>query len=347
VKLAFKYKNVPKLAFRIKIARIMELQEGEFKKFIHEVENSPWFEKLKGVVIKRERFPYSCLSSKFLELKEEFLSSKSNFDIESFLTGKEKIIILIRKLGQDKFKHYFLNTDGLSLDKISRECCITLDETKEIVRFVDNFFIQNDFGYSSLPALTPKLTYYKVATLVQDGENYIIEFNNINYFKGRYLINYSNLKKYKENLTKSEWNEIEKLIRDIELINSRKTLLYQVLRAIISHQHTYLKTKEYFDLKPLTLRELARRLDCCPSHLSRLIKLKTIELPWGEEKKLKFFFPTRKKIVQEYFKNILRVKENNLSSLDLKKKVKEKFGFEVPLRTISYYRKQIIDNYVD
>ncbi len=95
---------------RLEQANLLEMSEDEFHKLIAELEQSPLFRKLRQreKLIHYQRLPRTDISSSFYQLKEEIATDKGSLDIESLLLNKEHILHHIKKLGQEKFKQYFL-----------------------------------------------------------------------------------------------------------------------------------------------------------------------------------------------------------------------------------------------
>ncbi|MFQ5867313.1 MAG: hypothetical protein ACE5IT_04880, partial [bacterium] len=111
-------KQVVRLIGRIKSANLMELSEKEFRDFVREVKTSPLFKKLiqykDDRVIKLWQLSHTDFPLRFYELIEEISADRSSLNIESFLNGKEEIVQIIRNLGDDKFKRYFLDENSVS-----------------------------------------------------------------------------------------------------------------------------------------------------------------------------------------------------------------------------------------
>jgi len=130
-------KQLLKLIGRIKLAGLMELSESDFAKMIKKIENDPLFKKLfspsnrQEKVISYLRFPRSGLAKNFYELKEDIAADRSSLNIESFLDSRKEVIPLIKRMGIDKFKKYFLYNDGeLSYKDISLVCNLVEKERR-------------------------------------------------------------------------------------------------------------------------------------------------------------------------------------------------------------------------
>ena len=105
-------------------------------------------------------------------------------------------------------------------------------------------------------------------------------------------------------------SEIDRFLYRLRRIGSRNELTYQVLKGIIKHQGKYLRTGNPPDLDPLTQVDLAKAISSGNSKIdnswiSRLICGLTVLTPSGEEKALKFFFPSQKQVNKFFIKDLL------------------------------------------
>jgi RNA polymerase sigma-54 factor len=114
--------------------------------------------------------------------------------------------------------------------------------------------------------------------------------------------------------------EINQLLYKLRRISSRNELTYQVLKGIIEQQGEYLRTGNPLNMVPLTQVELAKAISSenrkiHHSWISRLIGGLTVLTPFGEEKALKFFFPSKKQVTKFFIKDLLdREREDIVSN---------------------------------
>lgn len=342
-------KQVIRLIGRIKSANLMELSEKEFGDFVREVKTSQLFKKLiqskDGKVIKLQHSPRTRLPSDFYELKEEFLSDRSTLNIESFLNGKGKIVQIIRNLGNDKFKRYFLNENSVSDSEIVSQCDLSMEETEKIRELVDELLIQTEFFQYPNPTENKigGIYYTKVASIIKEKGKYTIRYLNFNLYGGRYIIDYKKIGQLKKQnyFTETEIAELSKLLQNLELINNRKQVIHSILEGIIEYQNSYLDSGDPLDLKPLSQRELGRKTGISPSHICRVIRYKTMEMPWEEERKISFFFPNRKAVVKRHMEKILKEQKNNISDQKLKLELERRLNFSISRRSITMYRNEL------
>lgn len=335
-----------KLIGILKLANFISLPEQDFRKFIKEIEENYLFKKLVSLKLVRfKRFPRTDWSPKFIEFNEKISSDKSSLDVETLLEEKGKVIQLIKKLGIEKFKKYFLyNEQDLKLSQIAQECNLPIEEVKDITNLVDSLEIATEFYQP--PTVTPENQFYysRIASIKKDNkEGFIIEYFPLHLARGRYNIDYEKIKLLKQNDKQNyeEIHKIDKLIKNLELINIRKTILWEILETIIEEQNKYLGTGEFNDLVAFTQKELANKIGINPSIICRLVQYKTVIMPWGEEKKLKELLPNRKGLIKHRLKYLLESEKEPYPDIKLKEKLAQDFGVVISRRSINQYRKEL------
>ncbi|MDI6642418.1 MAG: hypothetical protein QME68_08955, partial [Elusimicrobiota bacterium] len=269
-----KVNTLPKLLGRIKLSNFLDLPEDRFKQYIETIENDPLFKELmypedtKRKVIYYRKFPKTRMNRNLCELKEEITAEKSNPALQELIASNTKLMKKIRNIGVEKFEKYFLyNETDFGLEQISKICNLELDDTKQIIDFVNSILIANEFSYQSAQSLPKNLyaeqVYTKVAKIAQtENSKCCIEYFSGSYARGTYIINYRRLYDLKKNgeFTKEKLKQIDKLIKKLELINTRKTLLYQLIMKIAEKQSKYFTTGNLADLQLLTQRMLSKEL---------------------------------------------------------------------------------------
>ena len=330
---------------RMEQATLLEMPEEEFQRLTAEIERSPLFQRLyqKEKVIRRQRFPRTDISTGFCQLKEEVVADNGSLDVESLIVNRKHVISQIQRLGLDKFKRYFLFPEsGMAVEEIARECDLAVSEVEKINSLIDEFSILNEF-YNPSALRSEAIHYSKVATVEKDGEGFIIGYFSASFARGRYSIDYERFEELKaaDALTKAESKEARQLFRKLELINSRKDILTQILQNIIDQQALYLESGDLRALLPFSQKKLAQKIGQAPSSVSRAIRGKSIDTPWGEEIPLKNFFPGPKRFRKELLKQFLETEEGPLSDEAIKAKLWEKFGVAISRRSVASLRKEL------
>jgi len=142
-------------------------------------------------------------------------------------------------------------------------------------------------------------------------------------------------------LNEAEVKESRQLFKKLELINSRKDTLTQILQNIIDKQALYLESGDLKSLLPLSQKELAKKIGLAPSSVSRAISGKSIDTPWGGEIPLKHFFPRPRRFRKELLKQLLETDKGLSSDEAIRNKLWEKFGVAISRRSVANLRKEL------
>ena len=330
---------------RMQQATLQQMSEDEFHQLIIEIERNPLFHRLyrKEKLIHYQRFPQTSISSTFYQLKEETVADPGSLDIESLLLKKEHLVHQIQKLGMERFKRYFLFPDsGMTLDEIARECDLDVLQVQEINSLIDEYSIMSEFYHPSKFS-SDVIHYSKVASLVREGEGFVISYFSPFFARGRYLINYERFEELNKSgaFGRDEARETTQLFRKLELINSRKDTLNQILQGIVDRQTLYFQTSDSRSLLPVSQKELAKKIGLAPSSVSRAITGKSIDTPWGEEVPLKNFFPRPKRFRKELLGQLLEGDHELSSDEMIRSRLWEKFGVAISRRSVANLRKEL------
>ncbi|MFN0118805.1 MAG: hypothetical protein ACKVQC_11015 [Elusimicrobiota bacterium] len=349
-----------RLAHRVKLANFISLPEVSFHDLVQQVEKDPLFLHYKSSInnnriFRYQRYPRTGISTGFLEINEDIVSAPSSGITDQYLSDKKEIIDLCQKIGMDNFKEYFLYNDkDRSLEEISKHCNLSTTGTKKIMELVDKLALDEEFQKSSEnPGNSPSSHehYSKIASIEKDhsGE-FTVYYNSLRYGRGRYVIDHEKFDSLKNapNRAQEEIRYLENLIKTMELINTRKSIIYQTIEKIMDRQRPFLLSKDPGQLNSLTQLEMGREMDIHSSSISRAIYGKSIGMPWGEEIPLKFFFvrgPIHKvkaaiyllidheeKLIGEK-KLILPYRDDELRNL-----LKVEYQMGVAVRTVAKYR---------
>ena len=330
---------------RMEQANLLEIPDDEFNRLITEIERNPLFKRLyqKEKLIRHQRFPRTDISSSFYQLTEESVADRGSLDIESVLLNKEHIVGQIQKLGQEKFKRYFLFPEsGMTIEEIARECDLEVSEVQQINNIIDQFSIMSEFYHPS--NITSGSIHYSKIASVEKGENgFVIGYFSPSLARGRYAIDYARFEELKTSgaFAEAEVKAVRQLFKRLELINSRKDTVSQILQNIIDKQALYLESGNLKTLLPFSQKELAEKIGLAPSSVSRAISGKSIDSPWGGEIPLKHFFPRPKRFRKELLRQLLET-DNELSSDEaIRAKLWEEFGVSISRRSVAHLRKEL------
>jgi len=331
---------------RMEQAALLEMPEEEFQRLIAEVETNPLFDRLchQERIIRCQRFPNTDLSPRFYELKEELVADEGSLDLEELLQQREEAVEAIKRLGVERFKQYFLYPEpGVTVEDAARECDLEPWEVERINELVDKFSVMSEFFHPSGLGSPKGIHYSKIASVERGPEGFVIGYFAPSLARGRYSIDYERFEKLAgdEFFSDIEVRKIRQLLRRLELINSRKDMVNRILIHVVEKQALYLESGDSRALLPYTQKELAHRIEVAPSSVSRAIRGRSIDTPWGEEKPLKDFFPRPRRFRKELVRQILEAEEKPISDEKLKGKLEEKFGVSLSRRTISSLRKEL------
>jgi len=331
---------------RMEQAVLLEMPEEEFQRLIAEVEKSPLFHRLchQEGIIRYQRFPRTDLSPYFCELKEELVADKGSLDLEELLQEREEVVEAIRGLGVERFKRYFLYPEpGVTVGDVARECDLEPWEVERINELVDKFSIMSEFFHPSELGSPKGIHYSRIASVERGPEGFVIGYFAPSLARGGYAIDYERFEKLAGDgfFSGIEARKIRQLLRRLELINSRKDTVYRILLHVVEKQALYLESGDSRALLPFTQKELAQRIAVAPSPVSRAIRGKSVDTPWGEEKPLKDFFPRPRRFKRELVRQILEAEEVPISDERVRGKLEEEFGVSLSRRTVSSLRKEL------
>lgn len=150
----------------------------------------------------------------------------------------------------------------------------------------------------------------------------------------------------RENLKEARWF--------LDAINSRNHTLLRVARAIVHFQQDFFEKGPRF-LAPLTLSDVANKLDVHESTVSRAANGKYMETEWGIYEVRRFFTNAvgrdaagkkgegvefSKAAVQEIVREIIKDEKRSLSDNEIMRILEER-GIKLARRTIAKYRSQL------
>ena len=330
---------------RMEQADLLEVPEEEFHKLIAEVERSALFRKLyqQDKLIRYQRFTRTDVASGFYELKEELVAGGGSADVESLLQNRAQIVQKVQKLGQDKFNRYFLFPEkGMTPEEIARECGLPVTEVKKINELIDDFAIMSEFYHPSSLG-SGVVRYSRIASIDRDRQGFVIGYFSPLFARGRYAIDYEKFEELRASgtLNESEAKEARQLFKRLELINSRKNTVSQILQKIVEHQTLYLESGKAQSLLPFSQKELAAKLGLTPSSVSRAIRDKSIDTPWHEEVPLKNFFPRPRRFKKGLLKQLLEAEKGLTSDEAIRERLREKFGVAISRRSIANLRREL------
>ena len=344
-------KQISRLIGRMKLSNFVELSERDFAEFVKRVEKDPLFIRLihsrnkEEKAISYKRFNGARTSRYFYELREDVVPDGDSLDLNPLLVNRREVISIIKKLGMDKFKKYFLyNEKEMVPEEIAIECNTDISDVNKINNLIDEMSIHSEFYNPSAIRTEQKIHYSKIASIERgDDGSYYIGYFSPNLARGRYFIDYEKIWNLKKNNTfsREELKRLNKLLRDLELVNKRKNTTHQIIQHIINIQFRYLKSGNPLDLAPFSQRKLAQKIEVDPSLVNRAISRRSVDTPGQGEKLLKYFFPSKKEVRRNLIKKIIMEEKKPKSDEGIRSVLKERFNITISRRSVSSCRKEL------
>jgi hypothetical protein len=321
----------------MKLARILEMSEGEFEDNVRELESLPLFARLKAAGAVGVE-PYA--GARFASRRFGGWGVRTATDgLPDLIDGQGDVVQLIRRVGQERFEELFLG-DGASSDESRAKLCgITLEDARRLRDFVDRVYVQAELTSPSAEA-APSAVYSAVAGVeIVDGRP-VLGFFNREIWKGRYRVDAERFARVRADLSPRELRGAESLLKRLEFLDRRKTTLYRALEALLAAQADYLVSGAPDRRRPLTQLSLAMDLEVSPSVLNRLLSNKSLQMPWGLEAPLKVLVPSAKTMRLDGLLALAQA-HPELSDAGLQKEMARLFGAKLSRRSIAQYRQDL------
>ncbi len=78
-----------------------------------------------------------------------------------------------------------------------------------------------------------------------------------------------------------------------------------------------------------------------PGLISRVIARRSIETPWGEEHPIKYFLPSRKRIVKGLIIDIIKDGKRIYTDEEIRQELKKSFDIGISRRSVASYRQEL------
>ena len=345
--------NSIKLAGRIQMAEMMGMPEDEFSSFVRSIESSELFKMLcysyknngLGRLIRFRRRPRTAMVFGNSILKEDISEGGIPCNLEEIIANNHDLIQIIKRIGIQRFKEYFLYCDSdKDISNISTELGISEQDVLSIVDLVNSIYFTGASSYGVCENNKSGIRYLKLASIIKEANGFSIGYFDICYARGRYIIDYDMLKTIATHtsITYARRREIFRLIKTLEMIDSRRDLLHRMLQYIIKKQELFIVSGDISLRVPLTQKQIAKDLGVSPSTINRAIRLKSIELPSGEDIPLKAFFPSRSTVVKTFVYNVVCCnKGGSITDTHLADMITEKFDIRISRRSVNNYRREV------
>ena len=342
-----------KLVNRLKAISLINLSENKFSNFLREIESDPLFQRFffpgdkLPRVIRRNPWPGTRLCSGFYEFKEETLTDTSSVNVEAILADHKDLVRIIKMIGLEAFERHFLYGEGArSYDEIARQTGLNLEEVKKIHQLVLEVSVGSQFSAQPTPSRAEGVTYNLIAQFeTQSGVAPGVSFSVTTPYlaRGRYSISKEALAEWKRQnaLTPQEEKSSRVLLQKMELANMRQNTIFRILDSIAESQIKFIRSGKKFQMRPLTMRTLAKQLGLAPSTISRAVHRRCVKLPWGDEVPLVFLLSSQREVLNFILDDsLVNPGFNNLSDRVLAERVNKDYGIKVSRRSLNECRRK-------
>ena len=335
---------------RLRMADWIEMPEREFAHEVEKLEKDPLFQKLyfgderiPGAV-RRQRWPGGKLAGSFYEIDERTAAGAGErVGVEEFAEERGPALAAIKRMGQKDFERYFLHgEDSLTLEEIGRRTNLPPAEVLSIHELVVELGARAEFeGKVLAPSAAPGRAAACLARIsLKDGAP-VFEFFAPYWARGLYQIRFDLLENWKSGgLTPEERRHLPGLLKRLETVNLRQSTLFRLLETIARLQADYLRNERPEDVRPISLRQLAKRLDLAPSTVSRAFSRRSVRLPSDRELPLIAFVPGRRSVLRELLGQWLAA-DAAVPDAALAARLKTERGIAVSRRTVNAVRHEL------
>lgn len=307
-----------------RLAECLELTDKDFNRMICSVESDAAFQAMfynpypEDNIITMKRFDFSDLSPHF------YMNVKSSFKKQ-----------YIEQIGEMYFKRFFIFNDAqIPPENIAANCGIAIDDVYEIRDSLSQAYVPSGriAEIKSQPFVSPS---------GEEKDHFIIYFFSPNMAKGVYVIDYQRLSAVQHSVyTAFDKDNIRHILRLLELINLRKTILFKIMRYIVHAQDQFFKTGDFLKRVVLNQKTIAHELCVDKSIISRAIHNRSVVFNGGHVV-LKDLCINKKKIILQLIEKIIH-KERTISSDEyLRKKLKSRYSISISRRSVAAYRKHL------
>lgn len=335
---------------RLRMADWIEMPEREFAHEIEKLEKDPLFQKLyfgDGRIpgaLRRQRWQGSKLAGSFYEIDERTAAGGGErVGVEQFSEERGAALAAIKRMGQEKFERYFLHgEDALTLDEIGRRTNLASADVRRIHEFVVELGARAEFeGKVSTPSASPERQAVCLARVSLEGGSPAFEFYSPYWARGLYQVRFDLLEKWKSGgLTPEERKHLPGLLKRLETVNLRQSTLFRLMETIARLQSDYLMHERAEDIRPISLRQLAKRLDLAPSTVSRAFSRRSLRLSSERELPLIAFVPGRRNVLRELLGQWLAV-DASVTDAKLAARLKSERGIAISRRTVNAVRHEL------
>jgi len=267
--------------------------------------------------------------------------------IQETLMIQAQILKPYDEVTQDLLKNYFQDIEKLDYKKIEKSTGYTREQIEDSIQFIRTL---EPYPGTLYAPRHPEYIVPDLAVIEMEGKQEVI-INDEFLPNLRVNESYKNILKEKGKEQDREYLQakLNSAVWLIKSIKQRRQTLYRVMKAIVEAQEHFFQNGSG-NLRPLTLREIAEKVELHESTVSRITTNKFVQTRWGVFE-LKYFFSSSLKSssggeshsatsIQDRIKQIIAAEdqENPLSDQDIVELFKKE-EVQIARRTVAKYRK--------
>lgn len=335
---------------RMRMADWIEMPEREFAHEVAKLEKDPLFQKLYfgdgrlPSALRRQRWPGGKLAGSFYEIDERTAAGAGErVGVEEFAQERGAALAAIKRMGQKDFERYFIHgEDALTLEEIGRRTKLSPEDVRSIHELVVELGARAEFeGKVTAPSASPGRQASCLARISLEGGEPKFEFYAPYWARGLYQVRFDLIEKWKTGgLTPEERKHLPGLLKRLETVNLRQSTLFRLLEMIGRLQADYLASERPEDVRPISLRQLAKRLDLAPSTVSRAFARRSLRLPSDKQLPLIAFAPGRRSVLRELLGQWL-AGDAAVTDAALAARLKSERGIAISRRTVNAVRHEL------
>jgi hypothetical protein len=266
----------------------------------------------------------------------ENTASDSTVDLSEIIETTRDFVQRYSVSEQD-FLDIVLGGDAAPEDLSEKFGC-SLAEAEEVLQAADRVYLVDSYESSREAPTAKARSGASTAQMTDDAVAFVqviegqlaIQFHHDSVYAQRYRIRPNAIKELKND------PNLPALAREVlsraRFINQRLSALSRLIMALCSQQMEYLGTGDMRRLKPLAQAEVARQLGEHPSTVSRLIRNKMIETPWGVIPLL-FLCQSKTDVVARLIGQFPK-----LTDYEVVIRLREEYDCHIARRTVAYHR---------
>lgn len=249
------------------------------------------------------------------------------------------------EVSEQDFLDSILNGEATAEELAERFGC-SLREAEEVLEAADRIYLVESYEASGTAEAPRKNSGTRSSNRIEEPVAFVqvaegklsIQFHHDSVYAQRYQIQPGLMKaaraEEKKASDKSENlpSAARELLLRARLINQRLSALSRLITTLCQQQLEFLETGDMRRLKPLAQAELARQLGEHPSTVSRLIRGKSIETPWGKFPLL-YLCQSKTDVVARLIAQFPK-----LTDQEVVLRLREEYDCQIARRTVAYHR---------